>query len=459
MLFGHSKKVATSAFELKVRTELYTLVEIRTSLQQQHHHNFFLRHLMASADPLHDLNVEVDLATQSLLLAAANHDVRAVRDLLRTTPATVQDADTGFTPLHAAVAAFDDADDGGEAADTGINGVPAADQEEIKKRELEAAEETVRVLLQNGAIWNDLDNNDETPGCIAWRLGLKELYEQIVDAGVRAELLLTRLGEYQPLADDDEDVEAEDEGQEGISQAGVQQELNVQSSTTPADPSASNEAYLSSTLTFTPTDLLDSATNAVMMSWETPIMERHASLLLPKEGLRVLNIGHGLGIIDNFFQSHSPTTHYIIEAHPDVLARMKQQGWYDKPGVVVHEGRWQAVLPKLAQGEGELVFDAIFFDTFAEDYSALREFFSESVVQFLDSEGRFGYFNGLGADRQICYDVYTKVAEMDLFEAGFDVEWEELKVEDLQERGEWAGIRRPYWGLETYKLPTCTFVG
>jgi protein arginine N-methyltransferase 2 len=138
---------------------------------------------------------------------------------------------------------------------------------------------------------------------------------------------------------------------------------------------------------------------------------------------------------------------------------MKQQGWYDKPGVVVHEGRWQDILPKLAQDEGELVFDAIFFDTFAEGYSALREFFSESVVQFLDSEGKFSYFNGLGADRQVCYDVYIKVAEMDLFEAGFDVNWEESKVEDLQERGEWTGIRRPYWNLDTYKLPTCTFVG
>lgn len=408
---------------------------------------------MASADPPHDLNVEIDLATQSLLLAAANHDVHAVRDLLRTTPATVQDADTGFTPLHAAIAAFDDADDEGEAVDTDMNGVPAADQEDIRKRELEAAEETVRVLLQNGAIWNDLDNNDETPGCVAWRLGLRGLYEQIVDAGVRAELLLARMGEYRLLADDDEDAEPEGEEQEGNFQADAQQESNV-----PTEPSSSNEAYLSSNLTFTPTSLLDSAANGVMMSWETPIMERHASILLPKEGLRVLNIGHGLGIVDNFFQSHSPSSHHIIEAHSDVLSRMKQQGWYDKPNVIVHEGRWQDVLPKLAQDEGELVFDAIFFDTFAESYSALREFFSESVVQFLDSEGKFSYFNGLGADRQVCYHVYIKVAEMDLFEAGFDVDWEEWKVEDLQERREWTGIRRPYWNLDTYKLPTCTFV-
>ena len=166
-----------------------------------------------------------------------------------------------------------------------------------------------------------------------------------------------------------------------------------------------------------------------------------------------------MGIIDTLFQDKKPAVHHIIEAHPDVLAKMKQDGWYEKPGVVVHEGRWQDVLPKLGQSQEEISFDAIFFDTFAEEYSALREFFSEGVVQFLDSNGKFGFFNGLGADRQVCYDVYQKVAEMDLFEAGYDVEWEEIEVPDLEAQGEWNGIRRPYWTLDTYKLPTCAFVG
>jgi protein arginine N-methyltransferase 2 len=48
---------------------------------------------------------------------------------------------------------------------------------------------------------------------------------------------------------------------------------------------------------------------------------------------------------------------------------------------------------------------------------------------------------------------------MDLFEAGFDTEWEDIPIPDLQESGEWNGVRRPYWALKTYRLPTCHFIG
>jgi type IV protein arginine methyltransferase len=151
-----------------------------------------------------------------------------------------------------------------------------------------------------------------------------------------------------------------------------------------------------------------------MMAWEADIMKRTADLLLPKPGLRVLNVGHGLGIIDTYFQSHSPISHHIIEAHPAVLDKLRKGGWHEKPGVVIHEGRWQDVLPRLIQEN--VMLDAIYFDTFAEDYKALREFFSEYVIGLLDPQGgedgnggRWGFFNGMGADRRICYDVYTKV--------------------------------------------------
>ena len=350
-------------------------------------------------DPL--ASIDVDLSAQSLLLAAANHDLEAIKDLLKTTSATVQDADTGYTPLHAAVAACEP-----DADQTQVNGFHEDDTTAPRQQELTKAAEAVRLLLQSGAIWNDLDANDETPGCIAKRLGLDELYQLIVDAGVRAELLLSRLDEYEPLADatsDDEDGEA------GVAPQNGEDALEA---VAPLDPSANNEDYLRSNLTMGDASILDSATNGVMMDWERPLMERHASLLLPRPGLRVLNVGHGMGIIDEFFQSHAPTSHHIIEAHPDVLAKMKEQGWMEKPGVVVHEGRWQDILPTLVAGDedgNEIIFDAIYFDTFAEDYKALREFFSEYVIQFLDPEGRFAFFNGMGADRQVCYDVYNKV--------------------------------------------------
>jgi protein arginine N-methyltransferase 2 len=356
------------------------------------------------------VSVDLDLSAQSLLRASANHDLTAIKELLKTTAATVQDADTGFTPLHAAIAACEQ-----EAVQVNGNH-DHGEESEARKKELENAAEAVKLLLQSGAIWNDLDVNNETPGCIARRLGLEEIYGLIVDAGVRAELLLARLDEYQPLAEDDDGSEtAEDAEDTDVVDGETTTNNNVPAPSATEDSSASNEAYLQSNLTFGETNILDTATNGVMMSWEKPIMERSAALLLPRPGLRVLNVGHGMGIIDEFIQSHSPSMHHIIEAHPDVLAKMKVDGWMEKPGVQVHEGRWQDVLPKLVtdgdQAGGEVVLDAIYFDTFAEDYKALREFFQEYVIQFLHPEGSFGFFNGMGADRQIVYDVYNKVSK------------------------------------------------
>ena len=353
----------------------------------------------------------IDINAQSVLLAASNHDIVKLRELLRTTPATVQDPETGFTPLHAAIAACEAEPEQALEPNDKSSDDPEKEGGISREKELEVAADTVRFLFENGAIWNDLDSNDETPGCMARRLGLEEIYGLIVDAGVRAELLLSKLEQYQLLGDDDDSVEDEEDME--MAEETPEEYDETRADAESQDVSRENATYLSNSVAFTSTSLIDSSKNGVMMDWETPIMEKHAALLLPVKGLRVLNIGHGLGIIDTFFQSHQPISHHIVEAHPDVLVRMQEQGWMDKPGVVVHSGRWQEdVLPKLVQGTDdghELVFDAIFFDTFAEEYNALKELFSEWVVQLLDSEGRFGFFNGMGADRQVCYDVYSKV--------------------------------------------------
>jgi protein arginine N-methyltransferase 2 len=362
--------------------------------------------------------VDTDLHTQSLLLASAHHDIPALRDLLRNTSANVQDAETGFTPLHAAIAACepdDHPENSNGQSDGHINGKHIKEVSEERKQELEAAAKTVRLLFQNGAIWNDLDSNGETPGCIAHRLGLKELYEICVDAGVRAELLLGRLEGYLPLGDaDSEEEDGEDEDVEMEEPVEDSNAEIAEKAAEEGDESTQNPNYLASTLTFDRDRILDGSSNGVMMEWETTLMRRSAQLLLPATGLRVLNVGHGMGIIDGIFQEQSPKSHHIIEAHPDVLKRMKEDGWYEKPGVVVHEGRWQDIVPGLVE-KGEL-FDAIYFDTFAEEYKALREFFTEHVIGLLDPAGgaggdggKFGFFNGMGADRQVCYDVYNKV--------------------------------------------------
>lgn len=417
----------------------------------------------STTDPIHLTEIDVDLDVQEILLAASQHDIDKLRRLCRTQSsvpdaANVKDLETGYTPLHAAIAACEPDED------ERTNG----DSASAHKEQLATGAATVKFLLQEGAIWNDLDNKNETPGCLARRIGALELYELLVDAGVRAEMLLNRLDEYEVLSDGDEDEDenetetadvehtganAEDETAPELVEVSTEQHTE-QSEAPVANPDVSNRGYLSSTLTINNDRILDSDQNGVMMRWESEIMLKSAKALLPRPGLKVLNIGHGMGIVDGFFQDQSPAEHHIIETHPSVLADMKAKGWHTKPGVTIHEGRWQDVLPGLV-GEG-VTFDAIYYDTFAESYADFREFFSEQVIGLLEQDGKWGFFNGMGADRQIAYDVYQKVAEMDLFEAGFDVEWEDILVPKLE--GEWVGVRRAYWVVDNYRLPLCRFM-
>ena|SRR2546423_2575383 len=424
-----------------------------------------------------DLASEIDLHTQEILLAASQHDITTLRHLLHTytfpdcDAVDVQDSETGFCPLHAAIAACETEEESAEAPSnvnvsgeaTTLNGYTAdLNGMSLQEELIEGAKETIKCLQQNGAIWNQLDTNNETPGCIALRLGLTELYDMMVDAGVRAEMLLNRLEEYERLEDGDEDEDATGQENtiegESATDGAVSEQPATQGGTTTGRLSTAVEVdsdrYLSSSLSLSADRLLDDHHNGVMMSWESDIMSRSADAILTEPGLKVLNVGFGMGIIDNHIQSHlhKPSSHHIIEAHPTVLATMKAQGWHEKPGVVVHEGKWQDILPQLAS-DGQL-FDGIYFDTFAESYSQFRDFFSEQVISLLEQNGRWSYFNGMGADRQISYDVYQKVVEMDLFESGFDVEWHEIEIPALN----WEGVRRSYWNVKKYRLPVCKYM-
>lgn len=409
--------------------------------------------------------------SKQILEAAWKHDVAALKKLLDVPgKASCQDPVTGETPLHAAIRS---------------SLAPDAD--------LEAAKASVYELFLAGAIWNDVDDRNETPGCLALRLGKKELYNLCVEAGVRAELLFGLMEGYEALDSgaEDEDMEDEEEADEQAEEAQngngdaapVEEEGDeapelVNTSFVPPpkkDPKAdvNSEDYLNSHLSYSEGKLVDDDGNGVMMAWETDIMRRSVDALIPElvPGKRVLNIGFGMGIVDTMFAATSPARHHIIEAHPDVLARVATPGSkfgqeWEKSGseegaFKIHGGKWQEICPKLLEA-GE-VYDAIYFDTFGEDYSQLRLFFDEYVPGLLDQNGIFGFFNGLGADRRVVYDVYTKVVEIHLTDAGLDVDWTEIDVDmkGLEEdgKGEWEGVRRRYWTLDKYRLPVCTFLG
>ncbi|KAI1800413.1 arginine N-methyltransferase 2 [Daldinia bambusicola] len=430
-------------------------------------------------------------SVSQILRPSWHHDLAALKPLLNVPGrASVQEPTTGETPLHAAIRAC-------APANRRHQGALDGGDEEEKVRE--NARAVVHELFMSGAIWNDVDNNNETPGCVAARLGLADLYTLCVEAGVRAELLFGLLDGYEELESDDgedEDEEEQEEEKEKEKEKGgdnvegereegedAQEEAEVAVDADRAfvppkgtvGPNVNSADYLRSNLTYSDGKLVDSAQNGVMMAWETSIMRASVDALLPglPAGKKILNVGFGMGIVDGMFAATSPAKHHIIEAHPGVLEHINSNSSDSKFGkdwgasgpsegaYKVHGGKWQDVVPKLLE-QGE-TYDAIYFDTFGEDYGQLRMFFTEYVPALLEEQGRFGFFNGLGADRKICYDVYTQVVEMHLSDAGMDVEWRELEVDmkDLgkEGEGEWEGVKRRYWTLDKYRLPTCTLLG
>lgn len=433
-------------------------------------------------------------ATAEILNKAWHHDVQAIKKLLDAPgKASLQDPTTGETPLHAAIRSC------GPAA-------PVHEVEEEQSPEqaqaLEKAKATVAELLLWGGIWNDVDDHNETPGCVALRLGQTDLYNQCVEAGMRAEMLFGLMDGYEELssgseADDEEmadgegeeeaaHVEVDTQGMTAELQDGeeapelvateevevVEEEEEEEEEQEPrfippkpdTETEVKSEKYLRSKLTYSDGKLVDDDGNGVMMAWETDIMRRSVDALLPGNtpGKRILNIGFGMGIIDSMFADTKPARHHIIEAHEEVLAHVDSSpdsqfgaNWEasgpEKDAFKIHRGRWQDIVPILLD-RGEM-YDAIYFDTFGEDYSQLRKFFTEYIPGLLDQNGVFGFFNGLGADRRICYDVYTKVVELHLVDAGLDVAWQEIDVDlkGLEEagKGEWEGVKRRYWTLDS----------
>ncbi|KAI1739424.1 arginine N-methyltransferase 2 [Xylaria scruposa] len=410
-----------------------------------------------------------------ILNHAWNHNLASLKPLLSVPGrASVQEPTTGETPLHAAIRSC-----GAQTPDEANSKQPVA-------VDIEAAKAVVQELFLSGAIWNDVDSNNETPGCVAARLGQQELYNMCVGAGMRAELLFGLLDGYEALESDVEDEDEEDENGGAAAEESTEDQNDApEDIILESDPdrafsppqtgdTVTSAAYLRANLTYTDGKLVDDEQNGVMMAWETSIMRASVDALLPglPAGKRILNIGFGMGIIDTMFRDTQPSRHHIIEAHPEVLRHVETspdckfgKDWESsgpaEGAYKIHAGKWQEVMPKLLEA-GEL-YDAIYFDTFGEDYGQLRMFFTEYVPALLDDGGIFGFFNGLGADRKVCYDVYTKVVEMHLTDAGLDIEWNELDVdmEGLGEegKGEWQGVKRRYWTLDKYRLPVITLMG
>lgn len=97
----------------------------------------------------------------------------------------------------------------------------------------------------------------------------------------------------------------------------------------------------------------------VMVQFEKPMMEKVAEIICQSGG-HILNIGYGCGLVDDAIEQHEIASHTIVEPHPQVIARMAELGWTERPHVTIHQSRWQDV--DWSQYRGH--FDGVFWDPF-----------------------------------------------------------------------------------------------
>eukprot|EP01126_Amoeba_proteus_P039938 TRINITY_DN4234_c0_g1_i8.p1 TRINITY_DN4234_c0_g1~~TRINITY_DN4234_c0_g1_i8.p1 ORF type:complete len:285 (+),score=59.17 TRINITY_DN4234_c0_g1_i8:387-1241(+) len=276
--------------------------------------------------------------------------------------------------------------------------------------------EIVQLLLASGAAWNSTDGHGKTIGEYAKERGHYQIYEEMLNAGIRTELLFSCIAKKNSEPPDNH--------------------------------------YLTQGLQYVDDKLLDANGNGVMMGWEEPLMRLHAEKICT-ENVKgeckgtgdILNIGFGLGIIDRYIQSYSPCSHTIVEAHPDVYSYMIEKGWDKKKGVKIIFGKWQDVIHELG------FFDGIFFDTYSENYQQLKEF-HEYLGDHLKPGGTYSYFNGLAATNSFFHEVYREVVKLELKQM-HNIIVEFIQVPIQPDEVTWEGVARKYWTLDVYFLPVC----
>tara|TARA_R110001632_G_scaffold55100_2_gene134935 strand:- start:15 stop:668 length:654 start_codon:yes stop_codon:yes gene_type:complete len=207
--------------------------------------------------------------------------------------------------------------------------------------------------------------------------------------------------------------------------------------------------YIDQNLTFTDNNLLDENGHAVMMDWEDSIMQVQAETIC-RNGGDILNVGFGMGIIDNYIQYHNPRTHWIIENHPDVQAKMVKDGWLKKPHVRCIFSTWQKVVNYLPK------FDGVYWDTWEES----PEQFLQAVPSILKPNGIFTFFNNprneLNNDESVRLMHPDNYAHLSPF---FDIKYNYFDIpEEIAPLGKQRTDNQYYWHpTETrYYNPICT---
>lgn len=163
-------------------------------------------------------------------------------------------------------------------------------------------------------------------------------------------------------------------------------------------------------------DALKIADHPVMERWETQYMSKLADIATSRGG-SVLELGYGMGISAGFIESQPAVkSHYIIECHPDVIAKCLTnfRDAINESRIHILTGFWQMITPFLADG----TFDGILFDTYPlakEEIHQNHFCFFKEAYRLLKPGGVFTYYSDEAED--FAPEHYAR-----LLDAGFKAE-------------------------------------
>jgi len=161
----------------------------------------------------------------------------------------------------------------------------------------------------------------------------------------------------------------------------------------------------------------------VMMDWEHSLMSASAAYVCEGGG-DILEIGFGMGISAGYIQSHSISSHTIIENHPQIIT--KAQEWASgKSNVTIVSNSWYDVKDDLS------TYDGIFYDTYGDENSYN---FSSSLSNLTKSGTKVTWWN-------------NNPSKTDLFNIP-NLSWQEVDVDPPS---------NSYFNSTTYYLPKKQF--
>ena len=146
--------------------------------------------------------------------------------------------------------------------------------------------------------------------------------------------------------------------------------------------------YVSQSLVFESDKItIDGMDNEVMMSWEDSLMSASAAYVTEGGG-DILEIGFGMGISAGYIQSHSVSSHTIIEPHPQMVQKAVE--WSsEKSNVTIISQSWADVTGSLG------TYDGIFYDTSFDDKGNL---FSSSLSELIKTGTKLSVFNSYSTE-------------------------------------------------------------